>query len=151
MPSFQEKSPLPGASGFEPGGPSRCPECGLPYGGARFGWGGGKPGAHAERCPACGQVHDEFPGGTVILRGPVFGRRRKEVLEWVAAVETRIDRDHPGKLIESIEPREAEVLVRTSDARVARRIGDALCKAFGGALEYRYPHPPTVLNVEWTL
>ncbi len=149
MPSIQDRSSS--APGFEPDAQARCPRCGLPRAGARFGWGGGSAGAHAERCPACGQVHDEFPSGTVILSGEGFIERRKQVLEWMVTLAKTLDRDHPGKLIESIEQRGAEVLIRTSDAGVARRIGDALCKAFGGALEYRYPHPATMLNVEWTL
>lgn len=146
-----ETATLAQDNGFAPEKEGSCPQCGLPYEGGRFGWGGGTPGGHAERCPACGQVHDEFPGGALVLSGAGFAERRKKVLDWMAAMVKTLDKDHPGKLVESIEPRGGEVVIRTSEALVARRLGDALCKAFGGSLEYRYLDPATVLNVEWTL
>lgn len=128
----------------------RCPECGLPYGVGRFGWGGGVPGAHAERCSTCQRVHDEFPAGSVILRGAWYAAHRKEILRRVLASAERANAEHPSRRVVSVDPAGADVVVRTTDARLARRIGDALCEAYRGTLEYHYDHERNLLQIAWT-
>ena len=132
-------------------GAERCPECGLPPTEGRYGWGGGTPGAHAERCATCGRVHDEFPVGTVLLSGAAFWRRRKEVIERLSVWAKLLAKEHPSRRIESIDPLHAGVLVRTNDARLAMRVGEALARSFGGTLEYRHSHEPAILHITWTL
>jgi hypothetical protein len=128
----------------------RCPECGVLYGEGRWGWGGGTPGAHAERCASCGRVHDVFPPGDVMLSGPIFAKRRKEVLDRIVLWGKLLAKEHPARRIEAVQVHKSGVMVKTNDARLARRIGDALCNSFGGKLEYRYPHPANTLHVLWT-
>lgn len=129
----------------------RCPECGLPPGEGRYGWGGGTPGGHAERCATCGRVHDEFPVGSVLLAGEAFWKRRKEVIERLSTWAKLLAKEHPARRVEAIDPLHTGVLVRTNDARLAMRIAEALVRTYGGALEYRHSHSPAILHVTWTL
>ncbi len=129
----------------------RCPECGLPPDEGRYGWGGGTPGAHAERCSTCGRVHDEFPAGAVILGGAGYEKRHKEVLERITTWAKLLSKEHPARRITAIEPLHTGALVKINDARLAMRIGDALVRSFGGALEYRYVRGANLLRIGWTL
>jgi hypothetical protein len=129
----------------------RCPECGLAKGEGRYGWGGGAAGAHAERCTTCGRVHDAFPAGALLLAGPGYESRRREVLERVGTWAKLLAKDHPARRITAIEPLHTGALVKINDARLAMRVGDALMRSFGGALECRYVHGANLLRVAWNL
>jgi hypothetical protein len=50
----------------------------------------------------------------------------------------------------SIEARDGEILVTTTDAHLARRIGDALRDAYKGELRYRYSKDDPLLRVSWS-
>ena len=130
----------------------RCPACGVPYAQSRMGGGGGVPGAHAERCPVCHRIHDEFPPGLLTLGGAGFPAQRRGILAWLATEVARLGRLHPLRRFGTMEAHGREVMLKVSDARMARDIGDALVGNFGGTLEYRYGTGPShTLHVSWTL
>ena len=126
-----------------------CPACGQPPGAGRFGWGGGAPEAHAERCPVCERVLDHFPAGCVELSGKRFAERRQEILKHVVRCAEAESARHALERIERTETVAGSVAVWTSHARLARRIGDFVREQFGGQLSYHFEHAPDLLRVSW--
>lgn len=121
----------------------------MPPGFGRWGWGGGEPEAHAERCPVCERIWDIFPAGRLVLRGPYFAANRKEILRAVIGRARAAAVEHPARAIDGMQAGAGGVVVSVNDARLARQIGDELEARFGGALEYHYEHHPNRLIVSW--
>ena len=126
-----------------------CPACGQQPGTGRFGWGGGAPQAHAERCPVCERVLDHFPAGCVELSGQLFAGRRQEILKHIMRCGEAESSRTPQERIDRMETVAGSVAVWTSHARLARRLGDYLQERFGGQLAYHFEHAPELLRVIW--
>jgi NMD protein affecting ribosome stability and mRNA decay len=131
-------------------GPARCPDCGAVYRRGRWRWGAAPPGSRPTRCPACHRIRDRLPGGTVRLRGSFFDRHRDEILGRVRHCEQAESRAHPLQRIIAAAADGAGLLVTTTDAHLARRIGEALHNAYKGELDYRYNKQDNLLRVGWT-
>jgi len=130
--------------------PARCPDCGAVYRHGRWSWGAAEPGAHEARCPACHRVHDRFPAGYLRLRGEFFEAHRDEVLGRVRRCEEAEKRDHPLERIMAVEPDREGVMVTTTGAHLARRMGVALHDAYKGELKFRYNKEDNLLRVSWS-
>jgi len=58
--------------------------------------------------------------------------------------------EHPLQRIMNIEPAAGALLVTTTDAHLARGIGEALRKAYLGRLQFHYNKADNLLRVSWT-
>ena len=65
-------------------------------------------------------------------------------------VEATEKRNHPLQRIMSIAPEGGGLLVTTTDVHLARRIGEALRKAYSGRMEFRYNKADNLLRVSWS-
>lgn len=129
--------------------PSACPECGAVYHKGHWTWGAAQPGSEKVICPACHRIRDQLPAGFVTLRGKYFGEHREEVLNRVRHCEAAEKRDHPLQRIMAISADGEGMLVTTTDPHLARRIGEAVHKAYKGKLEYHYNKQENLLRVAW--
>jgi NMD protein affecting ribosome stability and mRNA decay len=129
--------------------PSVCRECGAVYRRGRWAWGDPPAKAHAALCPACRRIREQLPAGFVRLKGEFFDAHRDEVLKRVRRVEAAEKREHPMQRIIAVEAEREGMVVTTTDAHLARRIGDALHDAYKGTLQYRYNKEETLLRVAW--
>jgi NMD protein affecting ribosome stability and mRNA decay len=129
--------------------PSRCRDCGAVYRDGRWAWSSGGGPAHKVRCPACQRIRDAFAAGYVRLGGAYFGERREEILGRVRACEAAESRDHPLERIIAIGPAPGGALVTTTGVHLARRIAQALRRAYKGELESRYNKSDNVLRASW--
>jgi hypothetical protein len=130
--------------------PTRCQDCGAVWHRGRWHWGAPPAGAHVTRCPACKRIRDRFPAGYVTLKGPFLDAHRDEIVARVRHCEASEKRDHPLQRIMSIEPAAGALLVTTTDAHLARGIGEALRKAYRGRMEFHYNKADSLLRVSWT-
>jgi NMD protein affecting ribosome stability and mRNA decay len=130
-------------------GPSVCRECGAVYRRGRWAWAAAPSNAHAALCPACRRIREHLPAGFVRLTGEFFDAHRDEVLKRVRRCEAAEKREHPLQRIMAVEDERDGLLVTTTDAHLARRIGDALHDAYKGTLQYRYNKEETLLRVSW--
>ena len=130
--------------------PARCEDCGAVWHRGRWHWGAPPAGAHVVRCPACKRIRDRFPAGFVTLMGPFLDAHRDEIVARVRHCEASEKRDHPLQRIMSIEPAAGGLLVTTTDAHLARGIGEALRKAYRGRMEFHYNKADNLLRVSWT-
>ena len=86
---------------------------------------------------------------SVSLSGRFFASHRDEIVGRVRRCEQAEKQDHPMQRIMAIAANGAGMRIMTTDAHLARRIGDALYQAFKGELEYRYNKQDNLLRVAW--
>lgn len=139
--AYQSKRKLPE--------PTRCKDCGAVWRRGRWSWGAAPEGVHSARCPACRRIRDRLPAGYVSLGGEFFAAHREEVLGRVRRCEAAEKRGHPLERIMDIKADGAGVLVTTTGAHLAHRIGDALRRAYKGELDARYLKADKLLRVTW--
>lgn len=130
--------------------PTRCPDCGAVWHRGRWTWSAPPAKAHLARCPACKRVRDRFPAGFVSLKGPFLAEHRDEIVARARHCEAAERRNHPLQRIMNVVPETGGLLVTTTDAHLARRIGEALRKAYRGRMEFHYNKSDNLLRVSWT-
>jgi hypothetical protein len=131
-------------------GPARCPGCGAVYRRGRWRWEAPARAVQAARCPACRRIRDRLPAASVSLSGRFFAAHRDEILARVRSCEQAESRTHPLQRIMAIREEGGAMRVTTTDAHLARRIGDALRHAYKGELAYRYNKEDNLLRVRWS-
>jgi len=138
---------------YKPGrkirGPARCPDCGAVYRRGRWRWEAAPRAAAAARCPACLRIRDRLPAASVTLSGKFLASHRDEILSRVRSCEQAEKESHPMQRIMAIAASGTGMRITTTDAHLARRIGDALHHAYKGELEYRYNKEDNLLRVAW--
>jgi NMD protein affecting ribosome stability and mRNA decay len=131
--------------------PTACTSCGALYREGRWIWGAPPADAHRTLCPACRRIEDDYPAGLVVVEGEFASFHREEIEGLVRHVEERARKEHPLKRVMRIGEREGGGLeIATTDARLARGIGDALYHAYQGRLDYHYTELENLLRVHWT-
>ena len=130
-------------------GAASCPDCGAVYRRGRWRWEAPPAGAKPARCPACLRIRDRLPAASVTLSGRFFAQHRDEILARVRGCEEAEKRTHPMQRIMAIAAEGKALRVTTTDAHLARRIGDALRDAYKGELGYRYNKEDNALRVLW--
>lgn len=139
--SYRENAKLPE--------PARCPKCGASYQRGRWTWAKAPAEAYSHKCPACQRIEDEFPGGYVTLKGPFLAEHRAEILNLVKAREARAKEEHPLQRIMGVDSVSEGVVVRTTDAHLARGIAMAVHEAFKGSLDMTYNKGENLLRATW--
>jgi hypothetical protein len=129
--------------------PTACTGCGAIYRDGRWRFGAPPADAHQTRCPACRRIEDDYPAGIVRISGDFATAHAAEIQSLVRHVEEREKQEHALKRIMSIETEGKDLLVKTTDAKLARGIGEALEHAYHGELHYHMTEAENVLRVEW--
>lgn len=129
-------------------GPGCCPGCGAVYLAGRWSWRKRPYGARGIECPACTRIRERCPAGILRLEGEL-GARRDEVLGLVRNVEERERLQHPLERVIAIRERRFGLLVETTGVHLARRITDALQRAFNTAAELDFAPGEDLLRARW--
>lgn len=130
--------------------PTACPSCGAMYREGRWTWGAPPFDAHRTLCPACRRIEDDYPAGLVVVEGRFEAEHEEEIRGLARNLEARERKEHPLKRIMRIREREEGGLeIATTDAHLARGIGDALHHAYEGELDYGYGDAEDLLRVHW--
>ena len=136
-------------SGRKPPEPTACPDCHAVFHQGRWQWTAVPSGAHLERCPACQRIHDRFPAGFVTIGGDYFRQHKEELLHLIDRLALHEKQEHPLQRIMAIEEQSDGVVITTTDAHLARGIGEALQHASHGQLQFRYAEEDKLLRVHW--
>lgn len=127
-----------------------CPECRALYQHGRWVWPreGDKP-REARVCSACRRVRDRFPAGEVLVTGTYLKSHRNEIVNLIYNVLRVENSRSPLKRLIDFSSENGTLRVSLTDDHLARRIGDALYKAYRGDLAVRYSGGEKFVRLYW--
>lgn len=101
-------------------------------------------------CPACQKIRDRYAEGQVTLHAsPFLTAHKDEVLRLVRNEEERAKGINPLERIVELKESDNEIIVTTTNEKLAQRIGRTLKHSFQGTTTYHWSDPK-FLSVEWT-
>jgi len=127
-----------------------CPTCGAAYHDGRWQWKAPLASAAKEPCPACRRISDRYPAGILTLRGPLAADRRASLVGLARHEEQAEKEEHPLNRIISIEEEAGGIVISTTDIHLPRRIGEAVTRAFKGALAAEFEKDGYFVRVDWS-
>ncbi len=130
--------------------PTLCSECGVVYSSGRWAWREAPEKTHKAICPACQRIRQHAPAGYIELSGPFFNENRDEIMNLVANVEALQKTNYPLERMLAIEDLSDHTLVTTTGVHVARRIGEALARAYQGEFSFTYGDGEKLIRVYWS-
>ncbi|MGE5548654.1 MAG: BCAM0308 family protein [Solirubrobacterales bacterium] len=134
----------------KPEGPLACPRCSAVYDDGRWRWAEHAPAGMAEEvCPACRRIADDCPAGIIEIEG-MFAEAHREEIRGLLRNEAEAEaREHPMNRVLAMVTHDGGMKVTTTDLHLARRLGEALHRAFHGELSLDYAKEEYLLRVRW--
>ncbi len=130
--------------------PSVCEKCSVVFKNGAFEWVKPIPPSAAKMvCPACRRIADKFEGGIVTLEGGFLSQHKSDILNTITNAERAEQAMRPLERIISLTDRGAKIEIQTTYEHIARRIGDAIHKAYKGELTVQYPEGEKYARVFW--
>ena len=130
--------------------PSLCPECGAVFENGRWHWPKLPPEQPNEAlCQACHRIKDDYAAGELTLRGSFLEDHKNEILNLARHVEELEKGEHPLHRIMAIDEGDGDVVIRTTDIHLPRRIGQAVANAYEGAFDFTYDEAGYFLRATW--
>jgi hypothetical protein len=133
-----------------------CSRCGAVYHDQRWSLnekrrdlllGAGTP--HQVVCPGCVKIQERNPQGIVTLRGDYWARHHEEILNLARNEEARGLSDNPLARIIDVREEDGRLVIETTNAKLAQKIGRSIDKAHNGELEYQWGDNNQFVRVEW--
>jgi len=93
---------------------------------------------HQGVCPACRKAAERLPEGIVTLRGDYWPQHRDEIVHLIRNQEAEAQPDNPLERIIDLREEEGCLIVETTNAKLAQKIGRSLKKAHQGHVEYHW-------------
>jgi hypothetical protein len=130
--------------------PSVCEKCSVLFRNGAFEWVTPIP-PHAARiiCPACRRIADKFEGGIVTLEGSFLSQHKPDILNTITNAARAEQALRPLERIISLTDQGTRIEILTTYEHIARRIGDAIHKAFKGELTVQYPEGEKYARIFW--
>jgi hypothetical protein len=130
--------------------PSICDKCNVVFNHGIFQWLDAPPkGARKIICPACRRIEDQYEGGLVLLEGQFLAEHKQEILNIIYNTEEAEKRYRPLERIMEIKDQGNRVEITTTYEHIARRIGEAVQRAYKGELRLQYPESEKYIRVYW--
>jgi NMD protein affecting ribosome stability and mRNA decay len=129
--------------------PTVCTVCGSRFVGGRWTWEAGPDAVHETVCPACRRIRDDFPAGYVQIRGLFLTGHQEEIHNLIRNIEAAEKEDHPLERLIAVKNEDGGLLVTTTGIHVARRIGEALERAYQGELTIQYAEGTKRIRIDW--
>jgi NMD protein affecting ribosome stability and mRNA decay len=107
-------------------------------------------GVGQELCPACRRIKEELPASVVTLRGDLAREHKEEMIHLARHQEEAEKKEHPLNRIISIEEDAQGIIINPTDIHLPRGIGEAVKRAFNGAIEDRFEKDGYFVRVTWT-
>jgi len=100
-------------------------------------------------CPACKKIEDHYPEGIVTLRGEYLWNHEEEIRNILKNEEQKAMAKNPMERIMRIEREGDELLIETTEEKLAEHLGRALHKAHQGELNVSWADDHSVCRVWW--
>lgn len=100
-------------------------------------------------CPACRLIHDRFPAGFVHVSGDYFLRHRDELIHLIETESEKEQSERPLERVMESTQEGAGMVITTTGAHLARRLGEALHRACHGELNFHYSDAENLVRVYW--
>ncbi len=101
-------------------------------------------------CPACAHVADHLPEGILTLRGDFWQSHLDEVLGLIGNEADAAEGDNATSRVMSIRRDGGDLILETTNEKLAQRIGRRLEHAYGGSLAYQWGHGNQLVRVDWS-
>ncbi len=130
--------------------PTLCVECGAVFVNGRWTWQDESPlDANEVTCPACRRMADDYPAGTIDLQSSFLEQHGEEVRNLILNEEQAEKQEHPLERIMQFREEPDHWIITTTGIHVARRIGEAVARAYQGRLELAYGDGEKSIRVSW--
>lgn len=131
--------------------PSVCKECGVVFQDGIFEWMKHPPrDAGSITCPACLRIQENYEGGLVQLEGGFLQTHWEDIRNLIENTADREVRERPlERILEWRNEDDGSVVIRTTYEHIARRIGEAVHKAYKGQLDLHYPGDEKYVRAHW--
>jgi len=130
--------------------PSVCEKCGVVFHEGIFQWlEPPPPEAKKMVCPACRRIEDRYEGGIVVLEGDFLASHKDEIMNLIKNVADKEMAYRPLERIIKIEDGGNRITITTTYEHLARRIGEAVNRAYKGKLNFQYPEGQKYIRVHW--
>jgi hypothetical protein len=104
---------------------------------------------HQVLCPACQQAAERLPEGILTLRGDYWPQHRDEILHLIRNQAAEGQPDNPLERILNLREEGNCLIVETTNAKLAQKIGRSLKKAHQGHLKYQWGDENRLARVNW--
>ncbi|MBP1728173.1 MAG: hypothetical protein H6Q56_546 [Deltaproteobacteria bacterium] len=101
-------------------------------------------------CPACRRIADRNPAGIVSLKGSFFAEHRIEIENLIRNTAQAAGLKNPlGRVIDSSNEKNG-IVITTTDAKLAQKIGREVFKSHGGDLHFQWNDDDELVRVNWS-
>lgn len=130
-----------------------CRECGAVYRNKRWSVGEAmavSAGMHEVLCPACLRMHDHNPAGIVTLSGEYLRKKTDAIMHDIKNIEARFRQKNPLGRIMDIDNVDGDLVISTTEDKLAQKMGREIYKAHKGELHYQWVHDQELVRVSWS-
>lgn len=104
---------------------------------------------HWVTCPACQKIAEKYPEGIVTLRGDYLWHHEEEIRNVLKNEETKARAKNPLERIIRMEREGQDLVIETTEEKLAEHLGRALHKAHQGDLKISWTQEHSVCRVTW--
>jgi ferredoxin len=104
---------------------------------------------HSTLCSGCRKAQDRCPNGVVTLRGDYLAQHRDEIMALVRNEEKKAVGINPIERIIQVLEQAGEVVIETTNEKLAQRLGRAVHRACHGDVQYKWSEDNKLVRVEW--
>jgi NMD protein affecting ribosome stability and mRNA decay len=100
-------------------------------------------------CPACKKIAERYPEGVVTLRGDYVWDHEEEIRNILKHEEERAMAKNPLQRIIRMEREGDDLVIETTEEKLAEHLGRALHKSHQGELKVSWTEEHSVCRVTW--
>lgn len=126
-----------------------CSKCNAVYSSGRWTWKPNELVTTKTTCPACRRINDNYPAGSIEIKGKFFYQHSTDILNLVYNVEKLEKSERPLERIIAVTNEKQKIVVTTTGIHVARRIGEALSRSYQGNYDFQYADCEKSIRVYW--